>query len=274
MSIKGLADKLMNQIRGDAPLKDPEFGQYPLPFIKLDITDANIAEVNKMLDWHAGTVLKGQILGRLGVKANKRAEPQIIPDYRIVKLNELLGLKGKSVLEVGCFEGIHTLGLRLFCEDVTAIDIRPSNVIKTLARLSLSGSYAKVFVADVEQLPEKFGTFDLIFHCGVLYHLMSPVEQIFALAPMCKQLFLDTHIARDEKSLVEKKHGDFSYKGAFHDEGGWVDPFSGKDPKAFWLTQDSLVKALERAGFASVKILETREERNGPRLAILASRSA
>src|SRR5678816_860019 len=144
-------------------------GRFPFPFLKLEVPSALVSEVNGMLDWHAGTVLDGRILGRLGVRAGKRTEPGAVPDRRIVNLHELINLTGKSVLEVGCFEGIHTLGLRLYCQDVTAVDIRPSNVVKTLTRLSMHGSNAKVFVADVEALPDQFGTFDLIFHCGVLY---------------------------------------------------------------------------------------------------------
>src|SRR6187402_2570904 len=143
-------------------------GTFPFPLCELNIPAAIISEVNSMLDWHAGTILNGEILGRLGVKAGKRTEPGDVPDRRIVNLHEAINLTGKSILEVGCFEGIHTLGLRLYCKDVTAVDIRPSNVVKTLTRLSMHGSDAKVFVADVETLSEEFGSFDLVFHCGVL----------------------------------------------------------------------------------------------------------
>jgi len=247
-------------------------GRFPFPFLKLEVPSALVSEVNGMLDWHAGTVLDGRILGRLGVKAGKRTEPGAVPDRRIVNLHEIVNLTGKSVLEVGCFEGIHTLGLRLYCQDVTAVDIRPSNVVKTLTRLCMHGSNAKVFVADVEALPDQFGTFDLIFHCGVLYHLMAPLEHVFALSRLCKHLFLDTHVARNEPEMIEKQLGGVTYRGAYHDEAGWHDPFSGKDPKAFWLDKESLLDVLRRAGFSSVKELENREERNGPRLALLASK--
>ena len=240
-------------------------------FRRLNLSESAIRDVNSMLDWHAGTEMGGQIIGRLGVTANKRTKPEAVPDYRIVKLHELINLTGKSILEVGCFEGIHTLGLRLYSEDVTAIDIRPSNVVKTLTRLSVYGSNAKVFIADVEKLSADFGRFDLVFHCGVLYHLMSPVEHLFAVAKMCRYLFLDTHIARDEPQLMEQNFAGHTYRGAYHDEAGWMDPFSGKDPKSFWMLKDDLYQALRHAGFSSISVIEEREERNGPRLAILAS---
>ncbi|HET9943937.1 MAG TPA: class I SAM-dependent methyltransferase, partial [Terriglobia bacterium] len=127
-------------------------GRYPCTFRKLELSDSTLTEVNNLLDWHAGTLLNGRVLGRLGTTPGKRTVPGEVPDYRIKRLHELIDLTGKSILEVGCFEGIHTLGLRLYSDDVTAIDIRPLNVIKTVTRLSMYGTHAKVFVADVEDL--------------------------------------------------------------------------------------------------------------------------
>ena len=246
--------------------------RYPFPLCRLEISDSTLSEINSMLDWRAGTLLEGRVVGKLGVTPGKRTTPGRIPDSRIEKLHQMVNLTGKSILEVGCFEGIHTLGLRLFSENVTAIDIRPLNVVKTLARLSIYGSNARVLVADVEKLTTDFGRFDLVFHCGVLYHLMSPIEHLFALGPMCNTIFLDTHVARNEAEIVERKSGGFSYRGAYHGESDWLDPFSGKDAQSFWLTRESLREGLLRAGFSSFNVIEEREERNGPRLAILASK--
>ena len=50
----------------------PTGGRFPFPLQRLDVPAAIINEVNGMLDWYAGTLLNGQILGRLGVKAGKR----------------------------------------------------------------------------------------------------------------------------------------------------------------------------------------------------------
>ncbi|HXH22448.1 MAG TPA: DUF1698 domain-containing protein [Dehalococcoidia bacterium] len=241
-------------------------------FRRIELTDQELDEINKMLDWHAGTLVDGRLLGRLGVKPGKREAPAAIPDYRIVELDRRLGLRGKSVLEVGCFEGIHTVGLRMFTEDVTAVDIRPTNVVKTLARLSFHGTWAKVFRADVEALGVEFGAFDLIFHCGVLYHLMAPVEHLIRIGPMCRFLFLDTHVARNEPNIETVEVAGAIFRAARHGEGGWVDPFSGKGPYGVWLTWDSLQAALVCAGFHYIDVIEHREERNGPRVALLATR--
>ncbi len=237
------------------------------------IPQADLDEVNRILPWFAAAPLPdGRLLGRLDARAGKRTEPGRIPDKRIVRLNDAIPLRNLRVIEVGCFEGIHTVGLLQFCEDVTAIDVRPINVVKTAARVALSGLRARVAVQDVEKLSPSFGRFDVMFHCGVLYHLLHPAEQLLAVGRLADHLFLDTHIARDEPRIEERPAGPIVYRGAYHDEGGWSDPFSGRDPSAFWLTIESIQSLLLSAGFALQEVWEVREERNGPRAAIFATK--
>ena len=121
-------------------------------------------------------------------------------------------------------------------------------------------------------MDERDGQFDLVFHCGVLYHLLNPAEHILALGRVAKHIFLDTHVARDEPRIEERRVGDTVYLGAYHDEGGRADPFSGRDPSAFWLTQESLLDLLSRTGFPAQNIWKVREERNGPRISLVALR--
>lgn len=243
-----------------------EFQQTGLP-------DAVLAEINRTLDWRAGTLLPdGRMIGK--TFAHKRPAPQPIPDHRITLLDRMWPLAGRSVLEVGCFEGIHTLGLMRYGANVTAIDVRPVNVIKTLTRVSLHGASVKAFVQDASALNGAVGTFDLIFHFGVLYHMMDPVEHLAALGEISDRLFLDTHIAADKvvrgEYRVDGDDYDFDWRG----ESGWKDPFSGTAPKSRQLTMESLHKALEKAGFAHRQVLQERAERNGPRVLVFASKQA
>lgn len=243
-----------------------------LPPRPLKITDSIIEEVNEMLDWRAAAPLPdGRILGL--VSEGKREAINRIPDKRIKLLNELLPLAERSVLEIGCFEGIHTMGLLQFTDQVTCLDLRPVNVIKTLTRLSLSGRSAAVFQGNCEELDESFGRFDIVFHFGVLYHLMSPVQHLKALGRFADTIYLDTHIASTPKATQSSVIDGEIYNYAMVDEAGWLDPFSGADPTSIHLTFDSLKKALVQAGFANTALLNFRQERNGPRLLIFASRN-
>ena len=164
------------------------------------LSDKNLNEINTRLDWHSGINLPdGRLLGSL--TNSKRTEPETIPDYRVKRLNECLSLKDKSILEVGCFEGAHTLSFLEYTDDVTAIDIRPSNVINTLTRLSVMGKQANVFVANVEDLDDSFGHFDIMFHCGVLYHLLDPITHFLKLRGLADYILLVTHIGSSQAKV-------------------------------------------------------------------------
>jgi SAM-dependent methyltransferase len=238
----------------------------------LKIYDSIITEINELLDWRAAAPLPdGRILGL--ISEGKREAVNRIPDKRITLLNTLIPLADRSVLEIGCFEGIHTMGLLQYTDQVTALDLRPVNVIKTLTRLSLSGRSAAVFQGNCEELDESFGNFDVVFHFGVLYHLMSPVQHLKAIGRFADTIYLDTHISSTPKATENVVIDGENYQYAMVDEAGWLDPFSGADPTSIHLTFDSLKKALVKAGFTNTALLNFREERNGPRLLIFASRN-
>ncbi|MGE0742050.1 MAG: class I SAM-dependent methyltransferase [Hyphomonadaceae bacterium] len=242
---------------------------FPLP----SPSDSDLAEINKILDWHAAAELPdGRLLGRLDRNPGKRNEPARVPDPRIRWLNRAVKLKGKSVLEIGCFEGIHTIGLKHFTDSVTAIDVRPQNVVKTLTRLSWHGLSANVYQFDADRIGGDFPKYDVIFHFGVLYHMLRPVEHLINLGAHCDYLYLDTHVAADSDMLMSFAVGENVYDGVRRNEGGWSSPFAGTEDAALWLTRDSLMRALRDAGFVDMQILQDRAERNGPRLLILAWR--
>ena len=133
-----------------------------------------------------GRVLPLTAKGGSAAWQGKRAEPQVIPDQRIVLLNKHFDPSDELVLEMGCFEGIHTIGLAQFPRQVTAIDARIENVVKPIVRCSLLGITPCVFKCDVERepLPIKWLSSDILHHVGVLYHLKDPVRISFESASM------------------------------------------------------------------------------------------
>ena len=187
-------------------------------------------------------------------------------------MDERLGLSGRSVLEVGCFEGVHTIALCEHGATVVALDSRVENVAKTAVRAGLYGWAPSMVVRDLDRPGALAGLdADLAHHVGVLYHLDDPVGHLLELGRhVTHGVMLDTHIASQQEASYAADGDEWEY--APYAEGPRSDAFSGMRPTAKWLTLPSLQRALDKAGFSVVEILEQRDERNGPRVLLLATR--
>lgn len=228
-----------------------------------------------MFPWKCFTL---DTLGRrLGDKAwdGKRDTPQVIPDRRIDLLNQRYALEGKSLLEVGCFEGIHTLGLASYGANVLAVDSRIENVAKTIIRAWMHGFLVHSFKCNVEDpsdwslIPEV----DIVHHVGVLYHLKDPVGHLHDLCSKVRDVvMLDTHISTesDATKTYLSRGNVYSYK--HYNEGGRDDAFSGMYDHAKWLTLETISNIFLSCGFSKVDVEEMRNERNGPRVLLFASK--
>jgi SAM-dependent methyltransferase len=91
-------------------------------------------------------------------------------------------LKDRDVLEIGCGMGLHTELMARVGARVTAIDIAPTAVAATSARLALKGLRAVVKEADGEQLPFPAGSFDFLWSWGVVHHSSRTVRVIREIA--------------------------------------------------------------------------------------------
>ncbi len=242
----------------------------------LDSTpDKELTILNQLLPWHAFVAdAQGRRFGDIAW-TRKRSEPQTIPDPRILMLNERFRLSGKSVLEIGCFEGIHTVGLCQLGADVIAIDARMENVAKTLLRAAMFDCWPRVYLQDIESTHDAGLVADICHHVGVLYHLKDPVGHLMELGRSIHSgIMLDTHVARPN-------HVDASYEACGRSwpyfryrESGRSDPFSGMYDHAKWLPLDSLRQLLALAGFTEIELAEQREERNGLRVLVFARKKS
>ena len=236
------------------------------------LDDDALDELNALLPWKCFTVdSRGRRFGDR-TKPWKNDKPRPIPDPRIVRANERFDLADKRVLEVGCFEGVHTIGLCQAAKDVTAVDARIVNVVKTIVRCNLYGAKPTVFVCDLERWqPDDFDV-DVVFHVGVLYHLRDPVRHVHELARVAKRgLLLDTHVATPEEATEPFTSNGQTYRVRRYEEIPRL-PAAGVYDHAKWLTLDDLVTLLGEVGFVGVEVYDQRHEGDGARVTILAGR--
>lgn len=256
------------------PLKGYQPGSKNTEYLDL-LTDQDLTDLNSILNWNCFvTDGFGRRFGNLAW-GSKRNSPQLIPDRRIISMHERFDLSGKHVLEVGCFEGVHTLGLLDFAQKVTAIDSRIDHVVKTLVRCGMFGKSAHVFKCDIEShdLNSRLLEADYIHHVGVLYHLRDPVKNLIDIGTYIKNgVMLDTHycLPEDVTGSYTVNGKNYSYKKYL--EFGEKEAFSGMYDHSKWLLLEDIVACLKEAGFTKVDIVEERAERNGPRVLLFAER--
>lgn len=240
------------------------------------LSDADVERLNRLLPWRCFTVdSHGRPFGDVAWRG-KRTAPQLIPDPRIERFHDRFDLSDKHVLEIGCFEGVHTIALCRLAEQVTAVDARIENVVKTVVRCALFGERPRVFVFDVEDGAEDDDLMraDLCHHVGVLYHLTDPVSHLRRIGTWISHgVMLDTHYAREEDIAEEYEVDGKPFRYRRYEEQGREDVFSGMRPHSKWLLMDDIVGVLSGIGFATVEVVETRDERNGPRVLLFAERS-
>ena len=240
------------------------------------LSDSELMQLNNILSWNCFTVdLYGRRFGR-GSWEGKRSDPEVIPDSRILLFNDRFNLSERLVLEIGCFEGIHTIGLSMYAKKVIAVDARIENVVKTIVRCSLFGYHPTVFRLDVEKRPldEKLLAADVAYHVGVLYHLKDPVRHLLELGGFIRSgLLLDTHYALNEEATDTYEVNFKPYRYKKYREGGYADVFSGMYDHSKWLRLEDIMNVLRTAGFRNVSVIEERQERNGPRVLLMAERN-
>jgi 2-polyprenyl-3-methyl-5-hydroxy-6-metoxy-1,4-benzoquinol methylase len=260
--------------RDSAPFKGFDRQRVPTRYVD-SMSDDDLRHLNALLPWSCFTVdSHGRRFGGIAWKG-KRDAPQIIPDRRIKTMDEAFKLNDRTVLEVGCFEGVHTTGLLRLGAKVIAVDSRIENVVKTIVRAAMFGYSPTVFLcnldvaADLADLPEV----DLIHHVGVLYHLQDPVRHLLALGKVARKgIMLDTHVAVPDTARSTYDVDGNAYRYQHYKEGGRAEVFSGMYDHAKWLLQSDVEAVLGLAGFTSINVVEKREERNGLRILLFASR--
>ncbi|MCB4825211.1 class I SAM-dependent methyltransferase [Roseicella aerolata] len=99
-------------------------------------------------------------------KSAKRALRLIYPDH----------IRGKRIADLGCLEGGYALEFARMGMDALGIEVRQSNYDNCLIVKERAGLPNLNFVKDDAWKVAEHGPFDVIYCCGILYHLDRPRE--------------------------------------------------------------------------------------------------
>ena len=168
------------------------------------------------------------------------------------------------ILDLGCSEGLYAIEFGLHGAEVVGVEGRAAPLARArFAQEALGLDRVRFEQGDArEATADRFGRFDVILNCGLLYHLDAPdVLRVFEnMAGMCDDLaIIETHYAQTVTERFEYKGEEyFGISRREHEDG--ADPTTREKREwasldnaySFWMNKPSLVNALARSGFAAV----------------------
>lgn len=223
----------------------------------------------------------------------KAGSSQLFEDPRISWAAEQLGgVKGKNVLELGPLEGGHTYMLeRLGAASILSIEANTRAYLKCLIVKEILELKRPHFLCGdfVDYLRNNNKRFDVAIASGVLYHMKNPAELIALLSRVTDKMFIWTHyydreIISKNPLIPENKFGNittFEYDGFQHelhryeydtalDSMGFC---GGSDMFSNWMKREDILACVEHFGFNDIQVsFDHPEHPNGPAFALSAIR--
>jgi tRNA (mo5U34)-methyltransferase len=159
-------------------------------------------------------------------------------------------LRGKSLLDIGCWDGFYSFEAERRGARVTAVDCwRPENFFRARAALQSPIEFHELSVYDVNKAA--LGSFDIVFFLGVLYHLRHP---LLALEQVCEVTrdfaVIETHVI---DNLFDARNPVMEFY-EFDELGGQYDNWWGPNVEC-------LTKMARAAGFVRVELLRQEQTR-------------
>ncbi len=114
----------------------------------------------------------------------------------LVDLVEQGALPPGRVIDLGCGTGTNALYLARHGFQVTGVDVAPRAIAKARRKARADGVEVRFFVADVTDLPDDLGSFDLALDAGCFHSLHPPDRERYVhslrrvLAPTATYLLL------------------------------------------------------------------------------------
>lgn len=201
------------------------------------------------------------------------------------------GLAGKSVLELGPFEGYHTASLEWAgAASVVSVEASRTAYLKCLVVKELLGLKARLLYGDVPAyLQSNHDHVDVVWASGILYHQADPITFLEAIGSRGDHVFLHTHYFQADKVATMAAGSRFrpnldqtvTWHGRdirLHHYAYEVDTAQGTfagGPRSYacWLEREDIEFILTELGFSQISygVLDP-DNPAGPGFFLLASR--
>jgi 2-polyprenyl-3-methyl-5-hydroxy-6-metoxy-1,4-benzoquinol methylase len=164
--------------------------------------------------------------------------------------------------DLGCFEGGYAVEFARMGFRVLGLEVRECNIAACQYVKANTDLPNLEFVQDDAWNIAKYGTFDAIFCCGLLYHLDRPKQFLEVLSTVTTRLvILQTHFSTERsnpihrlspitenESLQGRWYTEFSNDEEFRhrEETRWA---SWENRRSFWIQREYLLQAIQDVGF-------------------------
>jgi len=180
------------------------------------------------------------------------------------------GLRGRSVLELGPFEGYQTALIEgEGAVSVLAVEGSETAYLKCLIVKELLGLKARFLYGDVlKYLAESSDRFDVVWTSGILYHQTDPVGLLERVAARTDRVFLHTHYVDPDRSTSSSADARFDPKGdvsvdwhgrqlrlhcyRYVDDGTTKGFAGGPRDHALWMERDDIEFVLRELGLSEI----------------------
>ncbi len=170
-----------------------------------------------------------------------------------------------SVVDLGCLEGGYSVGFARMGFQTLGIEVRQASFEACEYARSKVNLPNLRFVRDDAWNFGRYGDFDIVFCCGLLYHLDRPLDFLKLASTHCRSLFiLNTHFSTETRndafplSDLEWNEGlEGRWFIEYPDEKTFADRENRRwaawdNRRSFWPRREWLLQAIRQVGFDTV----------------------
>lgn len=240
------------------------FGQFESKFILDPPSNANAFRIYSGAWWYDFEKMPDEEIWR-----------HIESDARPRWCAEVFGsLNGKEVMELGPGDGYNTAALEKLGANVTSIEGNVDAFLRCLIIKNALGLKAKFMLGDFTKSLSDGTPPDLLYACGILYHLRDPVGFLNEAHKVADKLFLWTHyydsaqinqVEHERVGFASGKTSEREYNGRtftyyekeYHlehvQQAGYI---GGLNATCAWMSREDLFGAVALAGFKVLRVVE------------------